>query len=79
MKLKFLLPIILLLGCGPTVADNTGHPGNPWHSEQTYHVDVVVGKYTRWDCINKGGTWVVGDNENYENALVGCIEKGAPQ
>lgn len=77
--MKYLLPVLLILtGCTIT-SENTARPENPWHSETTYHVDVVVGKYDRGTCMKAGGTWIVGDNDTYENALIGCIEKGKPQ
>jgi hypothetical protein len=45
---------------------------------QTFHVDIVVGKYDRDTCIDAGGTWITGDSKDWLYVIKGCIEAEKP-
>lgn len=49
---------------------------NRWKEpERKMTVTITVNKYTRQECIEADGTFVIGDTKEFGNALIGCIEK----
>jgi hypothetical protein len=70
---KLLLAIgvsVLMSGCS-----YSGPPPQIFEGpSDTITITIERGKDNMGSCIAKGGTWIIGDNDKYLNAIVGCIE-----
>lgn len=63
---KLLIACLFLMGC------NAVNPPSQW--PRTIHPDIVIGKYTKYECLQKRGTWIIAETSVYADIFEGCIE-----
>ena len=72
MKKVIFVFALILAGCNE---EPTRIPPRFRVPERTVTVTITIKEDdTRYDCIHRGGVWVIGDSTSRINDLVGCIE-----